>query len=412
MPAVVAVLALVLGVSVAASPAGATPVPYYYAYAGGLYLKVNDNTITTDVSAPSIIVGTGAQRKTSHAAAATVNGVGTINGVNTSAVATAVTGGLNIVSTASTAGISLLNGVVTASALTTKTTAKITTAGSSATTTSTFLGLKVGGVSLPNLVKQNTSIVVPNVATVSLNFVQYGKVGSQVEIIASGIVITLLKPFGDHPIGTAIEVGPTLIAGVLASVPPTGHGLGGEAYGSKIHAVINGVGDVVSDPTAFIPMPFGGTSGMTQTRSVASVDLGAVGTIGGVTDTINGINSKTAFLSSLTSHIAQVNLLNGLIKADGIYSAARVAGGAITDPGIRGSSKLVNLVIAGHAIPITASPNTTLNIAGLGKVVLNQQIKSFNQITVRAVDITLGTAQAGLPVGAEIQLGVSHALGM
>ena len=65
-------------------------------------------------------------------------------------------------------------------------------------------------------------------------------------------------------------------------------------------------------------------------------------------------------------------------------------------------------MIGGKPIALTTAPNTVLNL-GIGKVTINQQIKSAKQITVRALDIVLGKAGYGLPAGAEVRVAVAIA---
>jgi hypothetical protein len=60
-------------------------------------------------------------------------------------------------------------------------------------------------------------------------------------------------------------------------------------------------------------------------------------------------------------------------------------------------------------------PNTTIHIANLGYITLNEQKQVavdgfFHGIQVIALHIVLDTAKAGLPIGAEIQVGVSQAI--
>ncbi len=73
-----------------------------------------------------------------------------------------------------------------------------------------------------------------------------------------------------------------------------------------------------------------------------------------------------------TNQTAGLNLLGGLITADAIKVTAqgKVEGGAYTG-GVK--LDLVKLVIAGRTIPINVSPNTAIDVAGLGKVELNKQ---------------------------------------
>jgi hypothetical protein len=69
---------------------------------------------------------------------------------------------------------------------------------------------------------------------------------------------------------------------------------------------------------------------------------------------------------------------------------------------------LAGLKIGTTRIPVGVRPNTVINL-GIGKVTVNQQIRSGSYIVVRGVDIVLGKATNGLPAGAEIELAVSYA---
>jgi hypothetical protein len=82
--------------------------------------------------------------------------------------------------------------------------------------------------------------------------------------------------------------------------------------------------------------------------------------------------------------------------------------GTASGTAVSGSSRLANLVIAGKAIPLNARPNTVLKL-GIGRVTINQQLKSAKSVTVRALDIVLGRAAYGLPAGAEVQIAVANA---
>jgi hypothetical protein len=73
--------------------------------------------------------------------------------------------------------------------------------------------------------------------------------------------------------------------------------------------------------------------------------------------------------------------------------------------------------MAGAVNPTTSdvAPNTSYDLVGLGKVVLNEQ--KITQIPgdrhgleVNAIHITLDTAKFGLPVGADIYIGSAEAI--
>jgi hypothetical protein len=70
-------------------------------------------------------------------------------------------------------------------------------------------------------------------------------------------------------------------------------------------------------------------------------------------------------------------------------------------------SRLLNLTVDGNAIPVNVAPNTKLDLAGVGTLVINERVKQRWGGYVRALHLTLTTAQYGLPVGAEIEVGVA-----
>jgi hypothetical protein len=108
------------------------------------------------------------------------------------------------------------------------------------------------------------------------------------------------------------------------------------------------------------------------------------------------------------------SLLGALIHADAIGSSAEVRqeNGTTT---MTAGAQFVNLSIGGNNIPVDAGPNTSIHIANLGYVTLNGQKQVavdafFHRIQVIALHIVLDTATARLPIGAEIQVGVSQAV--
>ena len=112
--------------------------------------------------------------------------------------------------------------------------------------------------------------------------------------------------------------------------------------------------------------------GASRSKTVASVNaLPLVST--GVINT-SAVSSDDA--ATGTSDIHQANLLAGLITADEVMAVSTTTdnGGTLSSSGA--GSNFVNLVVAGTVINGTPSPNTTINLAGIGYVVLNEQIAS------------------------------------
>ena len=97
-----------------------------------------------------------------------------------------------------------------------------------------------------------------------------------------------------------------------------------------------------------------------------------------------------------TSSLGVVNILNGLITANGVIAMATT-----TAEGSDGyGSSLANLVVGGVAISDPVA-NTRVNLPGVGYVVLNEQITTASGITVNMIHVflqrttLLGTVPAG-----------------
>jgi len=70
---------------------------------------------------------------------------------------------------------------------------------------------------------------------------------------------------------------------------------------------------------------------------------------------------------------------------------------------------LVNLVIAGQHIPVNVAPNTLINIAGIAKIYINQQVVQHDRVGIIGLRVILSTAKYGLPIGADVQVAVATA---
>lgn len=407
--------AAVVGATTAAVAVGVTGVGAstgysFVGWAGGSLVRAANNTITSDLTAASSINYEEPASDTNSAAAVQIPDLLNAGAVKTSTVSSAIDGGYKVVSTAETTGISALGGLIKADAVKTTSTAKVVDGVATASIASTFVHLRVGTINVPVNVKPNTIIRIPNVATVALNYQLSSAQGNKSFNIGIGAYVSLLKPRGENAIGAELSLSPTYAALGPVVVPPSGHFLYAKAFGTQVTAKVGSLAGVQSDPTAPITMAAAGTNGQTQTSSIAGVNLNPLAHVGAVTDGVFGTNTKLAYNALATSKIGAINLFNGLITADAITASAQAKGLATAlTPMLKGSSQLVNLRINGKAIPISTSPNTTLNVLNVLKVTINQQLKSKKGITVRALDIRLSTAAYGLPAGAEVQIAVATA---
>lgn len=404
--------ATVLGTVVAGGPpVGADGLYNFVGYGGGSLVRAANNTVTSDLTAASEINTVASPlQDTNDAAGVTVRKLLRAQGVSTSTKVESVSGGYRVTTTARTADVNALGGALTAAAIESTSTATIRNGKASVSTSAKFAGLKIAGVRLPLVIPKNYLVQIPGVATVALNYQQAGAQGQKGMAYGIGAYVSLLKPRGANAVGASVSLSPTYAALGPVTKPPSGVFLGGKAYGTQVTADAGSAAHVRSDPTAPVNLQAAGTNGKTVTSSVAGVHLSPTATVGGVTNTRNGTNTASVYDGRMTSKVAGINLLNGLVKATAVSVEARVRGvPGKGNPTVTGSTGLVNLTIAGKKIPVNTSPNTRLKLLNVGTVTLNEQVRKTRSITVRALVIRLSTAAYGFPAGAEIQVAVASA---
>jgi hypothetical protein len=124
--------------------------------------------------------------------------------------------------------------------------------------------------------------------------------------------------------------------------------------------------------------------------SAASVSGPPVLTAGVLKVSTEGANlgSHDGFSTS-TAEVANANLLSGALTAQVITASCTSNGDGST-----GSSTLVDASAGGNPLAVNPPPNTTIPIATIGTIVLNEQIVTDTpgvetKITVNAIHITL-----------------------
>lgn len=398
-------------VAVPSSAHAATKLWAYQASAGATYVRLGDGTVSSDLTAASTITGgpNGSRRSNSTAAVSVAGGAVKTGAVQTSTVATKTETTTSLHSWARTANVDVLSGLVHIDAVTTNMYTTGTTSGTITTSANTqFAGIHIAGVKLPLNIPKNYQVTIPGVANVQMNWSQSTHDGSGSANIGWALSLTLLEPRQGMPANVTILLNPETQF-LSNTVPSPGAVLYGMAYGTQAKVAAGDLARIESGPTAFIGTPFDSSHNKTLLRTTATVNVPGVLTTGAVTTTSTSDKDTlgNAYIRN-TSQVAGLNLLGGLVKATAIKV---VAYGRMQDGVWTRSLKMttVNLVIAGHAIPVDVGPNTTINVAGLGKVVINA--RSSNPTThsneIAAVRITLGTPKGNLPVGAVIELAVA-----
>jgi len=154
----------------------------------------------------------------------------------------------------------------------------------------------------------------------------------------------------------------------------------GQAYGIAVKT------NTVNQKLAYVVLPAGeGTAsnqepGVSVPGFVTAQDLFAI--VSGDPDAMDGSTE----VSSAT--LGVVNLLNGLITADGVVAMASSSSG---DAGVHSNaagSSLANLVIGGAEVSDPA-PNTRMNLPGVGYVLLNEQLPSGDGVTMSGMTVNM-----------------------
>jgi len=384
--------------------ASAAVEPWTYSGSSGA-TKINalGTTISSGTTAASSLSGT----EVPNSAATGVAGVK----VGTLAVVGAITGGqsvsrtlggVKLTSVSSIAKVSLLNGAIKADALETTSYAQSSILGLAGDTATKLVHLTIGGQLIPVDVGTNTKISIPGIADVVIN--ERHNVSGPGSVLSYGAAlhVTLLKANSGAPAGAEIVVNPTS-AQLFPTPDSNAAPLAGDAYSLYAEAHVGSSVKVLSQPTGKASLPQGGTNGFPYTTAVASAKIPKVLTLGALENTVNGTTIPGAADATAESEIAKVNLLNGLIKADAIDVVAHVRTSPL-DNVSEARLNLVHLVIAGKKIPIDVKPNTVINIAGIAKVYLNQQVTTPGAAGIIGLRVVLSTAKFGLPIGADIQV--------
>jgi hypothetical protein len=398
-----------LAVSLMGLPAhGGTGAFQYAAYSGGTLIRAVGTTISSDMTAQSAISGRALPNSARNSVATVKAGtLADVGAVTTSTTAAAYGDGVKITSHAKTLGVNLLNGAITADAVetTTVTTGSLAT-GLTSVANTTYVNLHIVGVDLPVNIPKNYKVQISGLATIVINASYAQQSDGVLTHTGYGLGIWLLRGFGGAPSGSTIILNPTF-AGVAPPIPVDQPTVGGYAYGT--HVVLSAGSEVKgeSGKTANVSTPPSSSGGRLLSNDTARAYMAGVLNIGAITSTSRSTSSTSGSAEVInTNEIAGVNLFNGVVTADAIkvVSTSKKENGVLTRSM---TLTFVNLVVAGVKIPVDVAPNTTINVAGLGKVVINDQIKTFTANRIRGIYIKLLEPNGGLETGAEVEVAVA-----
>ncbi|MDN5744417.1 MAG: hypothetical protein L0H31_04770 [Nocardioidaceae bacterium] len=408
-----------LGLTAVSSPAqAADAVHYTYAAStGGTFVKIANGNIQSDLTAQSSVTGGPKSSSNKNSTAATsIKGIAEVGAIESSTDAKVSSGLLGDTTTLTSwsrlAHVSLLGGLISADAIETKAS---TTGRQNGTAvhneTHKLADLNILGIKVPARIPKNWSVTIPGVANVTANYVVHGQKDGLTVTMTWALSVTLLQARAGMEPGVTILVAPAYHS-LYETDPDLVPSVGGTAYGTRVEA--HAAGDTVSvtsDPTARVGTPVGSSYGKTITNATLGVRVPGILKTGVIVSKTTSDKDDFGNAEVTNSNqIANVNLLGGLItaKAIKVTATSKLQDGKWThSEGL----DLVNLVVAGQKIPINIGPNTEIDIAGLGKITINEQQSSdagYYQTLAYGVRITLDTAKAGLPVGAVIELGTAY----
>lgn len=405
---VAAILAAMIVTLTAPAASAATLSFNYFAYSGGTVIRAVGTTISSDLTSQSGISGNRVPASSSNRLTAlNVEGLAAVGAVQTSTVSSAVTGGVKLTSYARTTGVNLLNGTITADAVETITTTTGTEAGGLVASANTkFVNLKIVGVNLPVNIPKNYKVSVPGLATIVLNasiptVAEDGALLNQ----GYGVGIFLLRSVATAPASSTIVLNPTYAA-MAPGIPTTQPQVGGFAYATQVLA---NVGEAITGQvgkTGSLSTAPGSSGGRTVTNSTASVNVPGVLTTGLVKSTSTSTARANYADVTNVNQVAGINVLGGVVTADAIKVTAHSKKDGATFTRFM-KLEFVNLKVAGQSIPVTVGPNTRISVPGVGTVVINDQLQTFNANRIRGVYIKLLEPNGGLQAGAEIELAVA-----
>jgi hypothetical protein len=185
---------------------------------------------------------------------------------------------------------------------------------------------------------------------------------------------------------------------LAAATPAWADGtVSGSAFGVSVNATVAGI-HVTAGPAPTVTLP---PTGGNLSQSLVSICAGTACSVlsAGILNAATQGSTTGSPTSASSASVATVNALAGVVTADVIASNCTAS-----TSGVSGSSTLTNAKVGGATVAVNPGPNTTLTVAGLATVILNEQITTANSITVNAVHILLNL---GLATG-DIIIAQSH----
>ena len=183
------------------------------------------------------------------------------------------------------------------------------------------------------------------------------------------------------------------VLGVAAAGSASAQAISGTAYAARV-TMPNGTSSrgpsVVLDPA----------TGMSEAADDSFSVPGAMSSKVATALTTGATGSGRGGAQSVAT-LADVSVLNGLIRASRVYAIASTTGNSASRASNALGSSFEGLVVAGQTVATdgAVAPNTRMTLPGVGYVVLNEQIQSAGGITVNMIHVVLQNALTGAKTG-------------
>jgi len=199
---------------------------------------------------------------------------------------------------------------------------------------------------------------------------------------------------------TKVVVALSLVAAALHAQTP----VSGQALGAAVRTLVTNL------QSGQVTLPSGGGFVAADVDALSAPEV----RVDALTTMTSGAMDMQASTAQSTAHLANVNVLNGLITAETVIAATSSWVSGAAGWNAEGSS-FTNLTVNG--VPLGSgdylpTPNTRVNLPGVGYVVLNEQIASGAAgITVNMIHVVLQNALTGLTTGEIIVASASSSVG-
>ncbi len=329
----------------------------------------------------------------------------------------------NTWTSASVSGLDLLDGLITADVVRGRANVKATSGSFRVNTNgSRFVNLRIAGKSIASSVKPGKRINLAGLGYVKLKEVKRNGDGKD----RRGIMMTMIRvkvTVGGNSYG--LPVGAEIYVSRARSAydrTPARVQVGGSAFDTNatntVALIKNRIGKA-----AYVTIGCEGTGGKVRTDTVTDfqagdtlrIDTGRTTAMGKVSKT-RGTARTTATLEGAWLLDLDLPVVDKLIKIDLLKGVAQATydrskgSGWVSAKG----SKLANIRIADVIdIPVTVPPNTTIDIPGVGKVVLFKRDKTVTKsavsIKVTMLTLVIEDPVLGIPAGTRIELAKASA---